>query len=155
MSFDLDFVKITDKPALLAINAPDLLATARMALNDLDYKCHTTSNPGEFLTRFAQVQYQVVIIEELFCASNIVENDALLQVQIMPMAQRRHAAILLVGDSFETLHAMQAFQMSVHAVINRNDFTVLPQILQQVIADNQMLLGIYRDTIQRIATGQI
>ena len=50
---------------------------------------------------------------------------------------------------------MQAFQMSVHTVINRHDFTVLPQILQQVIADNQMLLGIYRDTVQRIASGQI
>ena len=54
------------------------------------------------------------VIDESFGGS--LENPTLQALQNMPMPQRRHAIILLLGGSVETLNAMQAFQHSVQVV---------------------------------------
>src|ERR1700674_3712757 len=113
-----DFVSATDKPALLAFSTPEWLEAARSALNELGYKVHTAATHGDFLIRFSQVRYQVVILEERFAANDISENLTLQGLQQMPMNQRRHATVILFGESFQTFTPMQAFQYSVHAVVN-------------------------------------
>jgi len=40
----------------------------------------------------------VVIIEERFAANDITENLTLQVMQRMPMNQRRHATVILIGD---------------------------------------------------------
>src|SRR5512137_1011592 len=97
-----DFVSTTDKPALLAFSTPEWLESAKTALTDLGYKVHTAATHGDFLIRFSQVRYQVVIVEELFAANEIGENLTLKALQRMPMNQRRHATIILFGNSFQT-----------------------------------------------------
>ena len=72
----------------------------------------------------------------------------------MPMGLRRHAVIILIGNSFQSLHAMQAFRQSVHAVVNPADLHGLKQIIQQVVADTDLFLIMYRDSQTRIAQGK-
>src|SRR5213594_3547814 len=91
MSGKFDFVSATDKPALLAFSSPEWLEAAKTALTELGYKVHTAATHGDFLIRFSQIRYQVVIVEELFAANNIGENLTLQALQHMPMGQRRHA----------------------------------------------------------------
>src|SRR5260370_8954367 len=110
MSGKFDFVSATDKPALLAFSSPEWLDAAKTALNELGYKVHTAATHGDFLIRFSQIRYQVVIVEELFAANNIGENLTLKALQNMPMAQRRHAPGLLFGDSFHTYTPTHASQ---------------------------------------------
>ena len=93
MSTKFDFVSTTDKPALLAFSTPEWLEAARTALNELGYKVHTAATHGDFLIRFSQVRYQVVIVEELFAANQPGENLTLQALQRMPMPQRRHASM--------------------------------------------------------------
>ena len=67
------------------------------------------------------------------------------------MAQRRQAVFVLLGNSFSTLNSMQAFQQSVHAVINRDEMamlgpSVLGPIIQRIVADNDLFLHVLRDT---------
>ena len=102
MSNKFEFVSTTDKPALLAFSTPEWMETARTALAELGYKIHTAATHGDFLIRFSQVRYQLVIIEERFAANDITENLTLQAIQQMPMSQRRHATIVLLGDSFQT-----------------------------------------------------
>ena len=78
---------------------------AKTALQELGYKVHTAATHSDFHMRFTQVHYQVVIIEELFAANNLEENLTLTALQNMPVNQRRHATIMLLGDSFSDLHA--------------------------------------------------
>src|SRR5499427_1331255 len=106
---NFDFVSTSDKPALLAFSTPEWLDTARVALAELGYKVHTAATHGDFLIRFSQTRYQVVIIEERFAANDITENLTLRSMQAMPMSQRRHSTVILVGDSFQTFTPMQAF----------------------------------------------
>lgn len=153
MSGTFDFVSTSDKPALLAFSTPDWLEAARSALNELGYKVHTAATHGDFLIRFSQVHYQVVIVEELFAANSLAENVTLQALQAMPMAQRRHTTVILLGDSFQTFTPMQAFQQSVHAVINSSELFLLKQLIEKAVADNTLFLNAYREGQTRAFAG--
>jgi hypothetical protein len=147
---NFDFISTTDKPALLAFSTPEWLDTARTALAELGYKVHTAATHGDFLIRFSQVRYQIVIIEENFAANSMAENLTLLALQEMPMSQRRHATVLLFGESFQTFTPMQAFQFSVHAVINSSELFLFKQLIEKAIADNTLFLHSYREAAARV-----
>jgi hypothetical protein len=153
MSSTFDFVSTSDKPALLAFSTPDWLEAARSALNELGYKVHTAATHGDFLIRFSQVHYQVVILEELFAANSLAENLTLHGLQNMSMAQRRHATVILLGDSFQTFTPMQAFQQSVHAVINSSELFLLKQLIEKAVADNTLFLSAFREGQTRAYAG--
>jgi len=154
MSTKFDFVSTNDKPALLAFSTPEWLEAARQALSELGYKVHTAATHGDFLIRFTQVRYQVVILEERFAANDITENLTLQALQQMPMSQRRHATVILFGDSFQTFTPMQAFQYSVHAVVNTSELFLLKQLIEKAIADNSLFLKSYREAQSRMFAPQ-
>jgi len=150
MSNKFDFISATDKPALLAFSTPEWLEAARAALTELGYKVHTAATHTDFLIRFSQIHYQVVILEELFAANNPGENLTLQALQTMAMSHRRHATVILFGDSFQTFAPLQAFQQSVHAVINSSELFLLKQLIEKAIADNSLFLHSYRETQARL-----
>ena len=145
-----EFLNATDKPALLAFSTPGWMEAARTALSELGYKIHTAATHGDFLVRFSQIHYHVVILEELFAANEISENHTLKALQTMPMSQRRHSTIILFGDSFQTFTPMQAFQQSVHAVINSSELFLLKQLIEKSVADNNLFLHNFLDQQTRV-----
>ena len=153
MSDTFDFVSTSDKPALIAFTTPDWLEAAKTALSELGYKVHTAATHADFLNRFSQVRYEAVIIEECFAANSIDENHTLHAMQRMPMGQRRHCTVILLGDSFQTFTPMQAFQHSVHAVISSSEIFLLKQLVEKTVADNDLFLHAYREAQNRLTTG--
>jgi hypothetical protein len=145
MAEDFDFVSATDKPALLAFSTPEWLDAARTALQELGYKVHTAATHGDFLVRFSQFRYQVVILEELFAANSIAENSTLHALQHMSMSQRRQSNVILFGPSFQTFTPMQAFQQSVNAVINPSEIFLIKQLIEKSVSDNNAFLHSYRE----------
>src|SRR5881396_2796993 len=138
MSAEFDFITADDKPALLGVSSPEVLDNAKAALEQLGYKVHAASNHGEFLHKFAQAPYQVVLIEETFASATPEENETLLALQRMPMNMRRQAVMLLVGSSYATFNPLQAFQQGVHAVVNPSELFLLSQLIQKAIADTDL-----------------
>ena len=151
MSQTFDFVSQQDKPALIAFSTPEWMQEAKNALQALSYKVHTAATHSDFLMRFSQAHYQVVLLEELFGANAPDENLTLRALQTMPVNQRRHATILLIGNSFQTFAPMEAFQHSVHAVINSSEMFLLKQLVEKAVADNELFLQSYREVRDRIA----
>ena len=151
MSVELEFLTPTDKPALLGLSTPELQETAKTALDQLGFKVHTAVNHGEFLHTFAQVPYQVVVLEELFSATTPDENEALRSIQRMSMNQRRQAVFILFGFNMATFNPMQAYQQGVHAVVNPSEMFLLIQLVQKALADNDMFLNTYREVQRRLA----
>src|SRR5436190_9640537 len=125
MVAEFEFLTANDKPALVAITNPEWLEAVKNALNEMGYKVHIANHHDEFLTNFNQIQFQMVVLEELFAANAPAENQSLLTLQSMSMAQRRHAAVVLVGDSYVTFNPLQALQLSVCAVLNRSEMFLL------------------------------
>lgn len=151
MSMDFDFLTANDKPALIALSTPELQETARTALDQLGYKVHTAVNHGEFLHKFGQVAYQVVVMEEMFSATTPEENESLLALQRMPMSMKRHTTTILFGFNMATFNPMQAYHQGVHAVVNPSEMFLLIQLVQKAVADNDMFLHTYREAQRRLA----
>lgn len=156
MMHESEFVGLNDRPALLALSSPEWIDAARSVLGEIGYKVHAASNHDDFIVRYGRIQYQLVIIEESFCTNNPEDNPTLHYIQNLPMNQRRQTVFILLGDSFNTLNTLQAFQQSVHAVINREEMsqlgpTVLGPIIQRVVADNDLFLHSYRETQLQIS----
>src|ERR1041384_6943220 len=143
MSSKFDFISASDKPALLAFSTPEWLDAAKTALTELGYKVHTAATHSDFLIRFSQVRYQVVVLEECFAANTVEENLTLRSLQNMQMNHRRHATVILFGNSFQTFTPMQAFQQSVHAVINSSELFLLKQLIENAVADTILFLHSY------------
>jgi spore germination protein YaaH len=152
MNGSFDFVTSGDKPALIAFSTPEWLDEAKRALQELGYKVHTAATHSDFLTRFSQVHYQVVLVEELFGANTPDENLTLKALQSMPVNQRRHATVVLIGNSFQTFTPMEAFQHSVHAVINSSELFLLKQLVEKVVADNHAFLHSFHEVQNRVFT---
>jgi hypothetical protein len=152
MTGTFDFVSSEDKPALIAFSTPEWLDMAKQALNELGYKVHTAATHSDFLIRFSQARYQVVIVEELFGANTPDENLTLKALQEMPVSQRRHATILLIGNSFQTFAPMEAFKQSVHAVINSSELFLLKQLVEKAAAENELFLHSFREIQNRVFT---
>jgi hypothetical protein len=151
MSMDFDFLTASDKPALIALSTPELQETAKTALDQLGYKVHTAVNHGEFLHKFGQVAYQVIVIEELFSATTPEENESLRALQRMSMSMKRHATVILFGFNMATFNPMQAYQQCVHAVVNPSEMFLLIQLVQKAVADNDMFLHTFREVQRRLA----
>lgn len=155
MSNDFEFFSATDHPALLVLRTPELQTAGEAALAELGYKTRAIQSHAEFPATFSSVLYEIVLIDQLFESASPDENYALHLLQEMPMPRRRHCTVFLLGDSFETLNPMQAFQQSVHAVVNYAELALLGQIVQKVTADNTLFLHSYRDTADRLIKGQL
>lgn len=154
MAIEFEILSPTDRPALIAITAADMQQYVGGVLDQLGFKVHSASTHDEFLDRFSRVQYEVVLIEDNFMGSTPDQNVALVTLQGMPMMARRHATVFVLGDHFQTLDPMQAFQQSAHAVVNRVDVDKLMLVVQQVVNDTGMFLNAYRDVQARIALGK-
>jgi hypothetical protein len=153
MTGTFDFVTAEDRPALIAFSTPEWLETVKTALQELGFKVHTAATHSDFQLRFTQVLYQVVIIEERFAANTIEENLTLTALQNMPVNQRRHATILLLGDSFTTFTPMEAFKLSVHAVISSSEMFLLKQLVEKAVAENNAFLHSFREVQKRVYSG--
>ena len=154
MSETFDFISATDRPALIAFSTPEWLDAAKPALEELNYKVHTAATHGDFQTRFTRIGYEVIVIEELFCASVLPENQTVHWLQTLPMTQRRHSTVILVGESFQTFNALQAFQQSVHTVVNSSEMFLLRQLIEKAVSDNNLFLSNLKETQARIYAGK-
>ena len=153
MSDKFEFIGAGDRPALLAFSTPEWLDAARLAVLELGYKVHTAATHSDFLIRFSQTRYQLVVIEECFAANTLAENVALHSLRIMPMTQRRHATVILLGNSFQTFTPMQAFQHSVHAVINSSELFLLKQLIERAVGDKTVFLHGFLEAQNRVYAG--
>lgn len=152
MAESFDFLSPTDQPALLGISTLEWLGKVRAGLTELNYKIHTASNQEDFIARFNRTHYHVVLIEESFAVGSPEENGALALLQRMVMAQRRHAVIVLIGQQFTSLDRLQAFQQSVHAVVNPKELHQFREIVQQVVADNELFTQSFTEALVQITT---
>ncbi len=147
---EFDFIGPDDQPALLAISSPEALKTVKTALAGMGYKVHVVETHPQFETRYNQVNYQVVVIEENFAGGNVLDNPSLRMVQALPMNQRRYATFFLIGQTFESLNTLQAFAQSVHCVLNLAELPMLKEVAQKTIAENDLFLSTFREVQRRV-----
>jgi hypothetical protein len=147
---EFDFIGPNDQPALLAITSPEPLAMAKAAMTEMGYKTHVVETHPQFETRYNQINYQVILIEETFAGTPFAENASLRMVQNLSMSQRRYATFFLIGPNVESLNTMQAFSQSVHCVLNFGELPMLREVVQKTVAENDLFLSTFRETQRRV-----
>jgi hypothetical protein len=150
MSEEFDFIGPNDLPALVAITNPEALAAVKSTLLEMGYKVHVVETHLQFETRYNQISYQVVVIEDIFAGNPLEDNPSLQFLQNLPMAQRRYANIFLLGGAYETLNTLQAFSQSVHCVVNYTEIPMIGQLIQKTIAENNLFLNTFREVQHRV-----
>jgi CheY-like chemotaxis protein len=141
----MDFFELGDKTSLICAD-PTTIEVAKETLRELGYKFHTAETPELAIERIRYTNYDVIIIQENFAGSSLKSNTVLSFLATLPMAQRRFWFVCLVGPSFKTLDAMQAFGQSVHLVLNPVDLPNLGPILKKGLAEFEQLYRAYKDT---------
>ncbi len=141
-----EFFDVGDKTALIC----DDSATAdalKTILGELDLKCHTAETSERAIERMKYTTYDVIVVTETFASSTLPTNGVLNYLAPLPMAQRRYTYVVLVGDSFRTLDAMQAYAHSVHLVVNPNDVSNLGAILKKGLTEFESFYLVYKNVL--------
>jgi hypothetical protein len=141
-----EFFEIGDKTALICAD-PDTTEAAKATLQELGFKFHTAQTPELAIERMRYTNYDCIILQENFAGSSLRSNTVLHYLTALPMAQRRHAFVCLVGTAFKTLDAMQAFAHSVHLVLNPADLPNLQAILKKGLTEFELLYRAYREIV--------
>ena len=152
---EYEYISPTDKPALLALSSMETLANVQTICLELGYKVHVASNHEDFQKRFNAINYQLVVIEELFACATPETNETLRSIQIMPMSKRRHCVFVMLGERLQTMNPLVAWQQSVHAVVGKQDFSSIGQIITKVTGDNDMFLNTFREVQEAMAKGEL
>ena len=105
MSTSFDFIGTADKPALIAFTTPDWLETAKTALAELGFKVHTAATHSDFLIRFSQVRYQVVLLEERF-----------VNAQLVPEYHRQDFSLMTTYDYLQAATPLTEVEQVISAV---------------------------------------
>jgi hypothetical protein len=142
----MDFFELGDKTSLICGDS-STTDMAKATLRELGFKYHTAETPELAIERMRYTNYDCIIIHENFAGSSLRSNAVLNFLATLPMAQRRAWFVCLVGPSFKTLDAMQAFAQSVHLVLNPADLPNLTAILKKGLAENDLLYRSYRDIL--------
>ena len=141
-SMRLDFFELGDKTALVCADLSNQEAI-RSVLQELGFKLHSVDGADTAIEQLRYTQYDCVVVEETFSGSSLWSNAVLNFLSPLPMVQRRHSFVCLIGESFTTLDAMQAFAQSVHVVVNPMDMPNLAPILKKSLAEFEMQYRTY------------
>ncbi len=152
---DFDFIAPGEKAALIAITQPDILQCVQNVLTDSNFKYHSVDTSDEFATRFGQFEYLPVIIHETFASNSLEENETLKIAQRFSMPVLRHAVFFLIGERFETMNTLQAFQQSMHAVINPTELPNMKAILDKTLTESDLFMHTYRDVFTLNSKGDL
>lgn len=142
----IDFFELGDKTSLIC--GDETMAEAlRSSLRDLKYKFHIAETGEMAIERMRYTSYDLIVIQEDFAGSSLRSNVVLNYLASLSMAHRRNSFVCLIGESFKTLDAMQAFAHSVHLVVNPGDLVNFTAVVKKGLAEFQALYRIYNETL--------
>jgi hypothetical protein len=135
----------TQRLVLVCENAPERQAIIRAALEQLGYTMLPASTAEEAGERLRRTAFEIVIVDERFESSGVLDNPVLQLLNMMPIGLRRQVFAVLLGRDFKTFDNMMAFVRSVNVVVNLNDLPHLPAIIRKGLEDNNDFYHVFRE----------
>jgi CheY-like chemotaxis protein len=143
----VDFFEVGEKTALVCAESV-LRDSLTGALGQLGFKCHQAETGDLAIERLRYNRYDCVLIHENFGGSTLRTNPVLSYIAPLPMNIRRDWYVGLIGSSFKTLDAMQAFSESVHLVLNPLDLPNIVAVLKKGLAEFELKYRVYRNVVE-------
>ncbi len=140
----------TQKLVLVCETAPERQGVIKAALEQLGYTMLPATTAEEAAERIRRQVFEIVIVDEQFESSGVLDNAVLKVLHTMPISLRRHMFVVLLGREFKTFDNMMAFARSVNVVVNLNDLPHLPAILRKGLEDNNDFYKVFRDMLAEV-----
>src|SRR6059036_3750484 len=141
-----DFFELGDKTSLICADT-NTAEAVKATLRELGFKFHVAETSEMAIERLRYTNYDCIVVHENFAGSLVRSNSILNYLAALPMTQRRYSFVCLVGPSFKTLDAMQAFTESVQLVLNPLDLPNFGPILKKGLAEFEALYRVYKETL--------
>ena len=138
-----EFFEVGDRTALICDDGPTSPSILEAA-EALEFKCHVAESTDRAIEQLTYRTYDLIVIAERFAGSTRESHGVLEYVSRLPMAQRRSSYTVLVGESYRTLDAMQAFSESVHLVIHPGDMANVGAILKKGLSDFSLFYATFK-----------
>jgi len=135
---------------LVCENAPERQPIIRAALEQLGYTMLPAGTAEEAGERLRRHPFEIVIVDERFESSGVLDNAVLKMLNTMPIGLRRKIFVVLLGREFKTFDNMMAFTRSVNVVVNLNDLPHLPAIIRKGLEDNNDFYRVFREMLVEV-----
>lgn len=135
------------KTALVCEDNAELQKAVISALQELKYAADIAPSAEVVYEKIRFNRYDVVVLDERFAGGTPENNEVLKHFQYMPMMNRRHIFVALIGPNLPTQDNMAAFDKSVNVVINEKDAPNLKSILKRSVADNDQFYKVYKESL--------
>ncbi len=145
----IEFFQLGDKTSLICAD-PGTTEVVKATLHELGFKFHVAETPEMAAERMRYTHYDCILVQENFAGSSLRSNSVLNYLAPLSMGQRRYSFVCLIGPSFKTLDAMEAFSHSVHLTLNPMDLPNLGPILKKGLAEFEQLYRMYKDTLAAV-----
>jgi CheY-like chemotaxis protein len=138
------------KLVLVCETAPERLAVVKAALEQIGYTMLPATTAEEATERIRRQTFEIMIVDEQFESSGVLDNAVLKLINTLPIGIRRHMFVVLLGREFKTFDNMMAFTRSANVVVNLNDLPHLPAILKKGLEDNNDFYRVFRDMLAEV-----
>jgi len=145
-----DFVVDGSATALVCEADPALQEKIDSILQEEEYQVTAAVTAKDALKAMRFHVFDVVVLNELFDATDPQANSVLLYLEEMLMTTRRRFFVALLSARFRTMDNMAAFNRSVNIVINLQNIDEMGKIIKKGIADNKAFYHVFLETLKKM-----
>jgi len=122
----------------------DLLATK---LEALGHRPTVALNMRDAAKQLKFADFGLLIIQEDYFGTSLGGNQLLRSVQHMDNQYRRGMLVVLISPTMTTLDDLQAFALSLDAIINQSDIPSIDRLLLSIVARARKFYASYREIL--------
>ncbi len=142
-----DFVEEEGKTALLCEPDPMIKKAVTPVLEVLEYHVTEVDNSRDALKNMRYHNYDLIVVNEYFDASDPDANGVLIYMERLNMAVRRNIFVTMITNRFRTMDNMKAFQKSVNMIVNVDNISDFDKIFRRGMADFGIFYQIYKEYV--------
>lgn len=135
--------------ALVCEDNAESRSSITSALEGLGFRVEAGAGADDTFEKLKFNRYDVIVINEKFGGS-AEDNKVYKHLQFMPMSNRRHIFVALIGRNFKTADNMTAFSKSANVVLNEKDIPNLKAVLKKSVADNNQFYKVFKESLVKL-----
>jgi CheY-like chemotaxis protein len=142
-----DVFEPNDKTALVCMDVPEMERLAVQQVRELGYKVHTGTSADDLVFKQRLHPYDLLLLAENYGGTTVATNPVLAAALRSVSNPQHRQIVVLVGATFATADEMQAFQHSVHLVVNLSDVVNLRPLIRRAALKVQEFYQRYADAL--------
>lgn len=147
-----DALEHGDLAALVCVDRADIQAVIIDQLSLLSFNIHTAHDREEAELRLHERVYEIVVVQTTFAGGDAEGNPALDALARLPLEQRRHSYVVLVGRELEGRSEMEAFRYGVDLTLREEGLDELKITAGRGIVKQESLYSAFH-AVRKLAQG--